>query len=284
MAASVTLRTGNVLASSAIVRNVGARRAQSSTAALAWSSRDGGGMVQIRRSRVPALAPGQLHKANFNVTVPKAASGTYEVSVCADVLGQVEKFSENRECRKAGTVTVGHPSSGVKGYGPTGPESPSPSPSPGGSPSPAGPSPAPNSSPPDTAIDSGPTGTTDQSSATFVFHGSDTNDTFQCSLDGAPWATCTSPQQYSSLADGTHTFQVRAVNSAGEVDPTPAEASWTVDTTAPAVTLTDPANGSWTNNVTPAFSGAAGTASVTPQRSRSLSTRALRRLASQSRP
>ncbi len=261
MAASVTLRTGNVLASSAIVRNVGARRAQSSTAALAWSSRDGGGMVQIHRFRVPALAPGQLHKANFNVTVPKAASGTYEVSVCADVLGQVEKFSENRECRKAGTVTVGHPSSGVKGYGPTGPEPPSPSPSPGGSPSPTGPSPAPNSSPPDTAIDSGPTGTTDQSSATFVFHGSDTNDTFQCSLDGAPWATCTSPQQYSSLADGTHTFQVRAVNSAGEVDPTPAEASWTVDTTAPAVTLTDPANGSWTNNVTPAFSGAAGTAS-----------------------
>ena len=261
MAASVTLRTGNVLASSAIVRNVGARRAQSSTAALAWSSRDGSGMVQIHRFRVPALAPGQLHKANFNVTVPKAASGTYEVSVCADVLGQVEKFSENRECRKAGTVTVGHPSSGVKGYGPTGPEPPSPSPSPGGSPSPTGPGPAPASSPPDTAIDSGPTGTIGQSSAMFVFHGSDTDDTFQCSLDGAPWATCTSPQQYSSLTDGTHTFQVRAVNSAGEMDPTPAESSWSVDTIAPAVTLTGPASGSWTNNVTPVFSGAAGTAS-----------------------
>jgi hypothetical protein len=216
-------------------------------------------MVQIYRFKVPALAPAHLDEARFQVAVPKAASGTYAVSVCADVLSQVEKFSEKHECRQAGAITVGHPGSGVKGYGPTGPEPPSPSPSPGGSSPPGGPTPA--SSPPDTAIDSGSTGTVGQSSATFAFHGSDANDTFQCSLDGAPWVACKSPQQYTSLADGTHTFQVRAVNSAGEVDPTPAEASWTVDTTAPAVTLTDPANGSWTNNVTPAFSGAAGTAS-----------------------
>ena len=260
-AASVTLRTGNVLAGSAAVRNVGAHRAQASTAALAWSSRDGGGMVQIHRFQVPALAPGHLHKANFNVTVPKTASGTYDVSVCADVLGQVAKFSAKHECRKAGTVTVGQPSSGVKGHGPTGSEPPAPSPPPSGSSPPPGPGPAPASSPPDTALDSGPSATVGQSSATLTFHGSDTNDTFQCSLDGAPWATCTSPQQYTSLADGTHTFRVRAVNSAGEADPTPAEASWTVDTTPPAATLTNPANGGWTNNVTPVFSGAAGTAS-----------------------
>jgi hypothetical protein len=217
-------------------------------------------MVQIHRFRVPALAPGHLHKTNFNVPVPKAASGTYDVIVCADVLSQVAKFSEKRECRKAGRVTIGHPSSGVKGYGPTTSEPSSPSPPLGGSSPPAGPGPAPASGQPDTALDSGPTGIVGQSSATFAFHGSDANDTFQCSLDGAPWATCVSPQQYTSLADGTHTFQVHAVNGAGEPDATPAEASWTVDTTPPAVTLASPANGGWTNNVMPMFSGAAGTA------------------------
>jgi surface antigen len=126
--ASVRLQAGDVLAGSAIVRNSGARRARPSTAAVAWSSGKGGGMVQIHRFKVPALAPGHLHKAHFNVAVPKDVSGIYEVSVCADVLSQVEKFSKKHECRKAGTVTVGNPSSGVKGYGPTGREPASPSP------------------------------------------------------------------------------------------------------------------------------------------------------------
>ena len=92
-------------------------------------------------------------------------------------------------------------------------------------------------------IDNGPTGLIAVSSVTFTFHGSDTNDTFQCSLDGAPWASCTSPQQYSSLADGTHTFQVRAVNAADEADPTPASASFTVEATPPQTTITSAPHG-----------------------------------------
>jgi hypothetical protein len=78
---------------------------------------------------------------------------------------------------------------------------------------------------------------------TFTFHGSDTNDTFQCSLDGAPWAACTSPQQYTALAEGAHAFQVRAVNAAGEVDPTPASASFTVEATPPQTTITSAPSG-----------------------------------------
>ena len=205
--------------------------------------------------------PGGQDKAHFRVAVPKNASGSYVVSVCADVLGRVRELSKNNNCRKAGTVTVGKPGSGVKGYGPTGPEPPPSSPPPGGSTPPTGPGPTPVSSPPDTTIDSGPTGIIGMSSATFVFHGSDTNDTYQCSLDGVPWAACTSPLQYTSLANGSHTFQIRAINTAGEADPTPAESTWTVDTTPPAVTLTQPIDGSMTNNNIPTFSGAAGTAS-----------------------
>ncbi|HWX27199.1 MAG TPA: Ig-like domain-containing protein, partial [Steroidobacteraceae bacterium] len=257
-AATVALRAG-VLTGSATVVNVGARRAPSSMAGIAWRSAVSGGTVQIGRVRVSALAPGGQDKAHFRVAVPKDASGTYVVGVCADVLGQLRELSKKNKCRKAGTVTVSQSGSGVKGYGPTGTEPPPSSPPPGGSTPPTGPSPTPVSSPPDTTIGSGPTGIIGMSSATFVFHGSDTNDTFQCSLDGVPWAACTSPQQYTSLADGAHTFKVRAVNTAGEADPTPAEATWTVGTTPPAVTLTAPTDGSMTNNNVPTFSGTAGT-------------------------
>lgn len=46
--------------------------------------------------------------------------------------------------------------------------------------------------------------------------------TFQCSLSGAPPATCTSPQAYSNLADGASDFTVGAVDVAGNADPSPA--------------------------------------------------------------
>ena len=80
-------------------------------------------------------------------------------------------------------------------------------------------------------------------SATFTFHGSDTDDSFQCSLDGSPWATCSSPQIYTSLADGTHTFQVRAVDAVSEVDATPASHSFIVEATPPTTTITSAPSG-----------------------------------------
>ena len=44
---------------------------------------------------------------------------------------------------------------------------------------------------------------------------------------------CSSPQDFSGLADGPHSFEVRAIDNAGNADAAPASFSWTVDTTAP---------------------------------------------------
>jgi hypothetical protein len=93
---------------------------------------------------------------------------------------------------------------------------------------------------PNTTLGSGspPSGTTSRS-ATFSFSSSEAGSTFECSLDGAAFAGCTSPRAYSSLSVGSHTFRVRARDAAGNVDATPATHTWTIqsDTTAPNTTL-----------------------------------------------
>jgi hypothetical protein len=97
---------------------------------------------------------------------------------------------------------------------------------------------------PNTTIDSGPSGiteTTDQ--ASFTFSSNKAGSSFECQLDGGGWSTCTSPQNYSSLADGSHTFNVRATDSVGNLDSTPASATWIIDTSAPALPETTITNG-----------------------------------------
>ena len=70
--------------------------------------------------------------------------------------------------------------------------------------------------------------------ASFAFSSNEGGATFECRLDGGAWGACSSPKSYSSLAEGNHTFHVRATDAAGNVDPTPATFTWTVDTIAPA--------------------------------------------------
>jgi hypothetical protein len=96
---------------------------------------------------------------------------------------------------------------------------------------------------PETTIDSSPPNTSNSASATFTFSTNQPNATFQCTIDGSAFADCTSPQQYTGLADGSHTFQVRATNGAGVSDPSPDSYGWTVDATAPTISSVSPANG-----------------------------------------
>src|SRR5215203_2627686 len=89
---------------------------------------------------------------------------------------------------------------------------------------------------PETTIDSGPSGTVSGASATFAFSSNEQGSTFECSLDGSAFASCSSPKSYSNLSEGSHTFQVKATDPAGNTDASPASRSWTVSTAAGTTT------------------------------------------------
>jgi hypothetical protein len=89
-----------------------------------------------------------------------------------------------------------------------------------------------DTTPPDTSILSGPSGTTTATGAEFAFTATEAGSSFECRLDGGSFAACTSPKSYSGLAVGSHAFSVRAKDAAGNVDATPATRSWTVEAEA----------------------------------------------------
>jgi len=62
----------------------------------------------------------------------------------------------------------------------------------------------------------------------FKFKSSISGSTFRCRLDSKPFRKCHSPIVYTGLKPGKHVFKVRAVNSAGVADPTPAKLKFTV--------------------------------------------------------
>ncbi len=68
----------------------------------------------------------------------------------------------------------------------------------------------PDTDPPETTIDGGPSGLTASATASFTFSADEPGSTFACSLDGAAFSACTSPQSYNGLAQGAHSFQVQA--------------------------------------------------------------------------
>ncbi|MBN8870550.1 MAG: PD40 domain-containing protein [Solirubrobacterales bacterium] len=111
---------------------------------------------------------------------------------------------------------------------------------------------------PDTTIDSGPAdgSRTKSTEITFAFSSSEPTDaTFECQVDDGDWASCVTPFTTDTLADGAHTFKVRATDMAGNTDASAAAVTFTVDTVAPVATITtaDPAEGVATKVNQPAF-------------------------------
>ena len=72
--------------------------------------------------------------------------------------------------------------------------------------------------PPQTTIDVAPDDLSGDASPSFEFSSDEAGATFECRIDGG-WGACASPKSYAGLTDGSHTFQVRAIDAADNTDP-----------------------------------------------------------------
>ncbi|RKQ90312.1 hypothetical protein C8N24_0112 [Solirubrobacter pauli] len=86
---------------------------------------------------------------------------------------------------------------------------------------------------PETTITAGPTGTTEDAQPLFAFAG---GASYACTLDGVA-VDCGSSYRTPALAAGEHTLTVAARDTAGNVDPTPAQRTFTVVACQTGVTL-----------------------------------------------
>lgn len=81
----------------------------------------------------------------------------------------------------------------------------------------------PDTSPPETTITKGAPNKTDKTKVKFKFTSSEPDSAFECKLDKKPFKPCASPRKVKRLDEGKHKFKVRAIDEAGNVDPSPAK-------------------------------------------------------------
>jgi Ca2+-binding RTX toxin-like protein len=93
---------------------------------------------------------------------------------------------------------------------------------------PPGTTPPADTTAPETTIGSHPKPKTKKRRAIFTFTSSEAGSTFLCSVDGAPFAPCTSPFTTPKRKKGKHRFDVLATDSAGNRDQSAATFFWKV--------------------------------------------------------
>lgn len=112
--------------------------------------------------------------------------------------------------------------------------------------------------PPVLALNSTPLALSGVTTAKFEFSATDNLSgvkQYECQLDSAAYAVCTTGIVYSNLSLGNHAFHARAVDNAGNISQV-ANFSWAVDTTAPTVQFTQtPPPVSNSNSATFGFNG-----------------------------
>jgi len=59
--------------------------------------------------------------------------------------------------------------------------------------------------------------------ATYKFTSTEAGSSFECKLDRKNYKPCSSPRTLKRLKPAKHKFKVRAIDAAGNVDPTPAK-------------------------------------------------------------
>jgi len=118
---------------------------------------------------------------------------------------------------------------------------------------------------PGTTITGAPAGTVTEHTVTFTFAATENGATFTCRLDhngvAGAWQPCASPRTLQ-VDDGDYEFLVQATDVAGNTDPTPAVAHFTVDTSS-VDTQIDAGPDGLTNDSTPTFDYSSDTPGAT---------------------
>ncbi len=87
---------------------------------------------------------------------------------------------------------------------------------------------------PNTTITGHPANPDGNRTPTFTFSGDDGTGSgiasFMCKMDGGSYAACTSGYTSPTLSEGSHTFYVYAIDTAGNADLSPASYTWTIQT------------------------------------------------------
>jgi Right handed beta helix region len=171
--------------------------------------------ARVRVFRKQLAASGELQSFLGEATVDSGGDWevSYDEAIPAGTIVAATQTSEAGGTSELATATTAGEAGGGAGTGGG-----------GGGPAVAGP-PKP---PPQTTIVSR-SGTRSRSGAVrFAFTSDAPGATFQCKLDGGPFRPCRSPKRYGGLKPGRHRFEVRAVDPAGGVDPSPARRAFTV--------------------------------------------------------
>lgn len=84
-----------------------------------------------------------------------------------------------------------------------------------------------DTTPPVVTISAAPASTSTSGSATFTFSANETA-TFECRLDTAAFAPCTSPKTVTGIAEGSHQYGIRATDAVGNQS-SPVSHAWAVD-------------------------------------------------------
>lgn len=111
-----------------------------------------------------------------------------------------------------------------------------------------------DATPPETTAEGGPSGAVAANNATITFSANEQGARFEGRLDNQSYRTVTSPVQLTNLAQGSHKYEVRAIDALGNTDNSPLTFNWTVDTQGPNTTLSDrPSDITKENSATFAF-------------------------------
>lgn len=209
------------------LRNSGKAAVGASTLAISYRLRAHVIRRHLETIKVPGIAAGKRTVVRVGVAFRNSrAPGAYVIEACADAHHRRRESREGNNCKHLGVFTLPASAPQVKV---TQPEEAQDAPDDSSS------DVLDDVTPPDTTLDSAPAGSVkDSPPPQFTFHSSETGGVFECRLDGAAWTTCSSPVTAPLLGGGAHSFEVRAYDDSGNVDPSPAKATWTtIDTTAP---------------------------------------------------